>query len=85
MRLIDADNFIEQMRALYAQEGWKDRDIHFSLADLECNIEMMPTICDAELVERAVYEQSEKAGQILDTQYRILGEISELRERMAGR
>lgn len=42
-RLIDADAFIEEMKELYKQAGWGDRDIHFSLADVISNIEMMPT------------------------------------------
>ena len=41
-RLIDADAFIEELKELYKQAGWEDRDIHFSLADVISNIEMMP-------------------------------------------
>lgn len=51
MRLIDANDFIEKMHELYEQAKWGKREIHFSLADLECNVDMMPTI-DAVLVIR---------------------------------
>lgn len=44
MRLIDADDFIEKNRELYDQAGWGRREVHFSLADLECNVDMMPSI-----------------------------------------
>lgn len=44
MRLIDANDFIEKMHELYEQAKWGKREIHFSLADLECNVDMMPTI-----------------------------------------
>ena len=42
-RLIDADEFIKEMKELYKQAGWGDRDIHFSLADVISNIDMMPS------------------------------------------
>lgn len=44
MRLIDADNFIAELESLYRQREWDKRDIHFSLADIECNLDIMPTI-----------------------------------------
>ena len=44
MRLIDADNFMAELEFLYRQGEWDKRDIHFSLADIECNLDMMPTI-----------------------------------------
>lgn len=43
-RLIDADAFIEELKELYKQAGWEDRDIHFSLADIISNIDMMPKV-----------------------------------------
>lgn len=42
MRLIDADEFIKELSQLYAYAGWDKRDIHFSLSDVACNLEMMP-------------------------------------------
>ena len=42
MRLIDADEFINELSQLYAYAGWDKRDIHFSLSDVACNLEMMP-------------------------------------------
>lgn len=44
MRLIDADEFIEALEDLYRHAGWDRREIHFSLADTICNLDMMPTI-----------------------------------------
>ena len=49
MRLIDADEFIEALEDLYQQAGWDRREVHFSLADTICNLDMMPTV-DAEPV-----------------------------------
>lgn len=39
MRLIDAELLKEELRTLYAKNGWGDRDIHFSLMDMENNID----------------------------------------------
>lgn len=44
MRLIDADEFIEALEDLYRHAGWDRREIHFSLADTICNLDMMPTV-----------------------------------------
>lgn len=44
MRLIDADEFIEALEDLYQQAGWDRREVHFSLADTICNLDMMPTV-----------------------------------------
>lgn len=44
MRLIDADEFISELEDLYKQAGWDRREIHFSLADTICNLDMMPTV-----------------------------------------
>ena len=44
MRLIDSDEFIKELSQLYAYAGWDKRDIHFSLSDIACNLEMMPVI-----------------------------------------
>lgn len=51
MRYIDTSEFIKEMRELYRMAGWDSRDIHFSLADVECNIDMMPT-ADVQPVKR---------------------------------
>ncbi len=42
MRLIDSDEFIKELSQLYAYAGWDERDIHFSLSDIACNLELMP-------------------------------------------
>lgn len=52
MRLIDADDFIEKMHELYEQAKWKKKEIHLSLADLECNMDMMPTIDAVPVIRR---------------------------------
>ena len=44
MRAIDADDFLKQSTELYEHAGWDEREVHFSLADLRCNLEMMPTV-----------------------------------------
>ncbi|MBE6111267.1 MAG: hypothetical protein E7194_12780 [Erysipelotrichaceae bacterium] len=44
MRAIDGDDFLKQSTELYEFAGWDEREVHFSLADLRCNLEMMPTV-----------------------------------------
>lgn len=44
MRPIDSDDFLKQSTELYEHAGWDEREVHFSLADLRCNLEMMPTV-----------------------------------------
>ena len=44
MRTIDSDDFLKQSTELYEHAGWDEREVHFSLADLRCNLEMMPTV-----------------------------------------
>ena len=44
MRTIDSDDFLKQSTELYEYAGWDEREVHFSLADLRCNLEMMPTV-----------------------------------------
>ena len=41
---IDSDDFLKQSTELYEHAGWDEREVHFSLADLRCNLEMMPTV-----------------------------------------
>ena len=43
-RLISADALKAALQGLYQVAGWEKRDIHFSLSDMECNIDYMPTI-----------------------------------------
>ena len=43
-RLINADALKAALQELYQVAGWEKRDIHFSLSDMECNIDYMPTI-----------------------------------------
>lgn len=44
MRSIDADDFISQMKDLYHRAGWDEREVHFSLQDLICNLDNMKTV-----------------------------------------
>ena len=44
MRLVDADAFKAEGRELYRKAGWDLREVHYSQMDVECNIDMMPTI-----------------------------------------
>lgn len=44
MRQVDADAFKAEGRKLYRDAGWDLRDVHYSQMDVECNIDMMPTI-----------------------------------------
>lgn len=44
MRLVDADVFKAEGRELYREAGWDLREVHYSQMDVECNIDMMPTI-----------------------------------------
>lgn len=44
MRTIDSDDFLKQSTELYEHAGWDEREKHFSLADLRCNLKMMPTV-----------------------------------------
>ena len=44
MRIIDADEFISKLEELYQYAGWDKRDVHFSLADTICNLDMIPTV-----------------------------------------
>ena len=44
MRLVDADAFKAEGRELYREAGWDLREVHYSQLDMECNIDMMPTI-----------------------------------------
>ena len=43
-RIIDADELKRELAWLYKNAEWGSREIHFSLADMECNIDMMPTV-----------------------------------------
>ena len=43
-RLISADALKAALQGLYQVAGWEKRDIHFSLSDMECNIDYIPTI-----------------------------------------
>lgn len=44
MRLVDADEFIDDMKRLYESAGWEPRELHFSLLDLVENLSNEPTI-----------------------------------------
>lgn len=44
MRLIDADELVAELTYLYEDRGWHEREIHFSLADMRCNVEIFPKV-----------------------------------------
>lgn len=44
MRLIDADELVAELIYLYEDRGWHEREIHFSLADMRCNVDIIPTV-----------------------------------------
>lgn len=44
MRLIDAEELFEKLKDLYEYAGWDEREVHFSLRDLESNISLTSTI-----------------------------------------
>ena len=43
-RLIEADRLKDDLRGLYKFAEWDEREIHFSLADIECNIDMEDSV-----------------------------------------
>lgn len=43
-RLIDADMLKGELYFLYKMSGWDSHDIHFSLSDMEMNIDLIPTL-----------------------------------------
>lgn len=55
-RLIDADVFLDQMADLYQTAGWGDKEVHFSLRDLEQNIDAQEEIELSEVVRETVKE-----------------------------
>lgn len=58
MRLIDADAFKAEGRELYREAGWDLREVHYSQLDMECNIDMMPTIDAVPLEDYRSMEQT---------------------------
>lgn len=44
VRIIDADELKRELAWLYKNAEWGSRETHFSLADMECNIDMMATV-----------------------------------------
>lgn len=58
MRLVDADAFKAEGRELYREAGWDLREVHYSQMDVECNIDMMPTIEAVPLEDYRSMEQT---------------------------
>lgn len=56
IRVINVDDFISKLEELYQYAGWDRREIHFSLADIICNLDMMPTV-EAEPVRHGRWEE----------------------------
>lgn len=57
-RFISADALKAALQGLYQVAGWEKRDIHFSLSDMECNIDYMPTIEAVPLEDYRSMEQT---------------------------
>lgn len=57
-KLISADALKAALQGLYQVAGWEKRDIHFSLSDMECNIDFMPTIEAVPLEDYRSMEQT---------------------------
>lgn len=55
-RLIDADVFLAEMAELYEAEGWGEHETHFSLLDLQANIEAQEEIQIGEIIRDTVKE-----------------------------
>lgn len=67
-RLISADALKAALQGLYQVAGWEKRDIHFSLSDMECNIDYMPTIEvvpleDYRSMEQTVYKLTQAIAE----------------------
>ena len=43
-RLIEAERLKAELRGLYELAGWGEREVHFSLADMDCNIDMEDSV-----------------------------------------
>ena len=43
-RMIDAERLKADLRGLYELAGWGEREVHFSLADMDCNIDMEDSV-----------------------------------------
>lgn len=82
MRTIDSDDFLKQSTELYEHAGWDEREVHFSLADLRCNLEMMPTV-DAIPVEWIKKRMLNVEDAMLGVAYSVL--ISEWEDEQAKR
>lgn len=79
MRTIDADDFLKQSTELYEHAGWNEREVHFSLADLRCNLEMMPTV-EAIPVEFIKSEINDNKGFYNSSLRRLLDVWAERKE-----
>lgn len=78
-RTIDADDFLKQSTELYEHAGWDEREEHFSLADLRCNLDMIPTV-DAIPVEFIKSEIKENKGFYNSNLRRLLDVWAERKE-----
>lgn len=73
-RLISADALKAALQGLYQVAGWEKRDIHFSLSDMECNIDYMPTIEavpleDYRSMEQTVYKLTQALAEAEPTKH----------------
>ena len=55
-RLIDADVLLDDLASLYEAAGWAEHEVHFSLLDIEENIEEQEEIEITEVVKDTVKE-----------------------------
>lgn len=73
-RLIDADELVAELIYLYEDRGWHEREIHFSLADIRCNVDMMPTVDAVEVVrcKDCIHRMDDKTCEYKD--YRVVAQ-----------
>ena len=79
MRQIDADAFKAEGRKLYTEAGWDLREVHYSQLDMECNIDIMPTI-EAEPVRHGRWMETEYSAYDNSYKCSACGEVWEFIE-----
>lgn len=72
-RLIDAERLKADLRGLYEFAGWGEREVHFSLADMDCNIDMEDSV-EAEPVRHGYWTRIVKQGYAQDWFCSVCGE-----------
>lgn len=68
MRMIDGEALYKRLQAWYIERGLNDREVHFSLRDMEMNINGAPTLAAA-CCEDCAYSRAKKSGVFLHCEY----------------